>query len=116
MRAPKEQQPETKDDQITIPLSVRLPAKVAYELYLYAERMNTSAGKMLGSLLQDVLPAFEHPPTDYKVKVRMPQVYNAMKQADLLTAVNQRELEERILKRTEPGGQLGRPAKTRSVE
>jgi hypothetical protein len=116
MKTPPKQEPAPHDDHITIPLSVRLPAKTAVKLYLYSERMNTSAGKLLASLLDDVLPAFETPSTDFKVKLRLPQVYKAMQQADLLNAVNQREVEDRLIKRTEPGGQLGRPAKSRSIE
>ena len=99
------------DHDLTVPVSVRLPAKVAYLLYLYAERMNTSMGKLLTSILEDTLPTFEKDSRDFKVTVRIPQVYRAMEDAHLLNSVKTEELRERVLKRTEPGGLMGRPPK-----
>jgi hypothetical protein len=99
------------DPDVTVPVSVRLPAKVVCLLYLYAERMNTSMGKLLTSILEDTLPTFEKDSRDFKVTVRIPQVYRAMENAHLLSAVKIEELRERILKRTEPGGPMGRPPK-----
>jgi hypothetical protein len=101
---------------ITVPLSVRLPVKTAVQLYLYAERMNISAGKLLASLLEDVFHSFEQHSKDFTVRLRMPQVYRAMEEADLLNAINKREVEDRLLKRTEPSGPMGRPSKSRSVK
>lgn len=102
---------QSASQDIAIPISIRLPAKEAFALYLIAEEMNTSAGKLLASLLEDVLPAFHK--KDESVKLRIPVVYKAMRGAGLLRAVNQRDLEDRLLKRTEPGGPMGRPPKSR---
>lgn len=97
------------DLPLAIPISIRLPAKTAYLLYLYAEQMNTSAGKLLSSLLEDVLPAFES--GKFEVKLRVPQVYKAMENADLLGSVDPKELKERIFQRYEGTGPRGRPNK-----
>jgi hypothetical protein len=99
------------DPDLTVPVSLRLPAKLAYLLFLYAERMNTSAAKLVTSILQDTLPTFEKDSKDFKVTVRIPQVYRAMENAQLLNPVKIEELRERVLKRTEPGGPMGRPPK-----
>ena len=100
------------DPEQTVPVSVRLPAKVAYHLYLYAEQMNTSAAKIVTSVLEDALPAFEH---NHKndVRIRISQVYKAMYEAQLIMGVNEDDLRDRVLKRTEPGGPIGRPKKVR---
>jgi hypothetical protein len=100
------------DSALTIPVSVRLPARVAFELYLYAERMNTSAGKLLTSLLEDTLPAFKDG-KKFEVTLRVPQVYQAMERASLLNSVNPEELKERMLQRYEATGPRGRPRKVR---
>jgi hypothetical protein len=73
--------------------------------------MNTSAAKLVTSILQDTLPTFEKDSKDFKVTVRIPQVYRAMENAQLLNPVKIEELRERVLKRTEPGGPMGRPPK-----
>ncbi|MGA8657658.1 MAG: hypothetical protein WB586_16050 [Chthoniobacterales bacterium] len=98
------------DPALTIPVSVRVPARVAFQLYLYAESMNTSAGKLLTSLLEDTLPAFKES-RNFQVTLRVPQVYRAMEHANLLMAVNQQELKERMLQRAEGSGPRGRPRK-----
>ena len=110
----EQKQPEINDidSALTIPVSVRLPARVAFELYLYAERMNTSAGKLLTSLLEDTLPAFKDG-KKFEVTLRVPQVYQAMQRANLLTSVNPEELKERMLQRAEGSGPRGRPKKVR---
>jgi hypothetical protein len=109
-----DKQPEINDidPAVTIPVSVRLPAKTAYLLYLYSERMNTSAGKLLTSLLEDTLPAFTEA-KKFEVTLRVPQVYQAMQRANLLTSVNPEELKERMLQRYEGTGPRGRPRKVR---
>jgi len=114
-KTPEKIQPAADDfdSELTVPVSVRLPAKVAYLLYFYAERMNTSAAKLLTSILEDTLPTFEKDSKDFKVTVRIPQVYRAMENAQLLNSVKIEELRERVLKRTEPGGPMGRPPKGR---
>jgi hypothetical protein len=96
-------------DPVAIPVSVRLPTKTAFLLYLYSEQMSTSAGKLLSSLLEDVLPAFES--GNFEVKLRIPQVYKAMENADLLRSVDPEELKERMLQRYEGTGPRGRPKK-----
>jgi hypothetical protein len=100
------------DPDLTVPVSVRLPAKVAYHLYLYAEQMNTSAAKLLTSILEDTLPTFEDDGS-FDIKVRISQVYRAMANAHLTQSVNSQELRERVLSRAEPGGPMGRPRKIR---
>jgi hypothetical protein len=77
--------------------------------------MNTSIGKLLTSILEDTLPTFEKDSSDFKVTVRIPQVYRAMENAHLLNAVKIDELRERVLKRTEPGGPMGRPPRLRRI-
>lgn len=96
-------------DDVAIPISLRLPAKTAHLLYLYSEEMSTSAGKLLSSLLEDILPAFES--GKFEVKLRIPQVYKAMRHASLLRAVNPEELKQRLLQRYEGTGPRGRPKK-----
>jgi hypothetical protein len=109
-----DKQPEINDidPALTIPVSIRLPARVAFELYLYAESMNTSAGKLLTSLLQDTLPAFKDG-KKFEVTLRVPQVYQAMERANLLNSVNPEELKKRMLQRYEGTGPRGRPKKVR---
>jgi len=98
------------DPGLTVPVSVRLPAKLAYLLQLYTERMNTSSGKVVAAILEDALPAFSKRSKDsWTVTLRMPQVYHAMESANLLQSVNTRDLKERILTRGE--GPKGRPRK-----
>jgi hypothetical protein len=104
----------TAEDTIAIPMSIRLPAKEAYLLHLYAEQMGTSSGKMLTSILEDALPSFED--GEYKITLRMPQVYAAMRNAKLLHGVNEEYLKDRILKRADPGGDQGRPPKARRID
>jgi hypothetical protein len=94
------------DPNLTVPISVRIPIKLAFQLQLYSERMNTSTGKLMTSLLEDILPAFSF--SEYAVKLRAPQVYRAMENGSLLQSVNVRDLKERILKRGE--GPVGRPS------
>ena len=110
----EQKQPEINDidPALTIPVSVRLPARVAFQLYLYAERMNTSAGKLLTSLLEDTLPAFKES-KKFDVTLRVPQVYQAKQHANLLMSVNPEELKERMLQRAEGSGPRGRPRKVR---
>ena len=100
------------DPDLTVPVSVRLPAKVAYHLYFYAEQMNTSAAKLLTSILEDTLPTFKDDGS-FDVKVRISQVYRAMANAHLTQSVNSQELKERVLSRAEPGRPMGRPKKAR---
>ena len=97
------------DPAVSFPLSVRLSVRQIYLLTLYAERMNTSTAKLLQSILDDVLPAFSSQPTDGKVRVRLPQVYKAMGDGDLLQSVNPQEIKRRLLNKGE--GELGRPKK-----
>src|SRR5215469_18382082 len=96
---------KANEDQVAVPVSVRLPAGVAYKLYLYAEQMGTSAGKMLTEILTDCFPAFDE--SKNEVTLRVPQVYKAMSTAKLLRGVSENDLAERILKRSEPGGDMG---------
>ena len=110
--ADKEPEINDLDLPLGIAVSVRLPAKIAYLLYFYAERMNTSPGKLLTSLLEDALPAFtEAKKSD--VTLRVPQVYRAMQGADLLRSVNTEDLKKRMLQRYEGSGPRGRPRKVR---
>lgn len=102
------------DGDVAVPMSFRLPVKVATLLYKYATEMNTSSGKFLATLLEDALPAFED--GEPYITLRMVKVYQAMKGADLLRAVNTREIADRMLGRTDPNSeQQGRPAKKREV-
>ena len=110
--ADKEPEINDLDLPLGIPVSVRLPAKIAYLLYLYAERMNTSGAKLLASLLEDTLPAFTQG-KKFEVTLRVPQVYQAMQHANLLNPVNAEELKERMLQRYEGTGPRGRPRKVR---
>jgi hypothetical protein len=102
------------DPELTVPVSVRLPAKVAYLLYFYAEQMNTSAAKLVTSILEDTLPTFKDDGS-FDVKVRISQVYRAMLNAKIAQPVDIQELRERVLSRAEPGGPMGRPPKRRVV-
>jgi len=104
---------ELKADSPRVAVSLRLAPKEAYRLYLYAEQMQTSAGKLLGSLLEDVLPTFTEETNT--VTLRTPQLYKAMKASSLLRSVNTRNLEDRILKGMESGGPIGRPRKARTL-
>lgn len=95
------------DPNLTVPVSVRIPIRLAFQLQLYAERMNQSTGKIMTSILEDVLPAFNTGTA--QVTLRVPQVYRAMENGSLLQSVNVRDLKERILKRGE--GAVGRPSR-----
>lgn len=108
------EEPEVRDLDLPlgIPVSVRLPAKLALLLYLYAERMNTSAGKVLASLLEDTLPAFTDGES-FEVTLRLPQVYQAMERVNVLKSVDPEELKKRMLQRYEGTGPRGRPRKIR---
>jgi hypothetical protein len=97
------------DSSLTVPVSVRIPIKLAFQLQLYSERMNQSTGKIMTSILEDVLPAFSSDKPE--VKVRVPQVYRAMEDGSLLQSVNVRDLKERMLKRGE--GPIGRLKKSK---
>jgi hypothetical protein len=57
-KTPEKIQPAVDDfdPELTVPVSMRFPAKVAYLLYFYAERMNTSAAKLLTSILEEPCP------------------------------------------------------------
>jgi hypothetical protein len=108
------EEPELRDLDLPlgIPVSVRLPAKLALLLYLYAERMNTSAGKVLASLLEDTLPVFTDG-ENFGVTLRLPQVYQAMQRVNLLKSVDPEELKKRMVQRYEGTGPRGRPRKVR---
>ena len=98
------------DPAVTFPLSIRLPARQLYLLTLYSERMNTSTAKVISSILDDVLPTFSSPPKEGMVRIRLPQVYRATQDGDLLQSVNPQDVKRRILHKGE--GELGRPKKT----
>ena len=87
-----------------------MSARIIYLLSLYSERLNTSTAKVLTNILDDVLPAFENPPQDGMIKVRIPKAYEALKQRDLLQAVNAEDLKRRLLARGTR--KQGRPRKT----
>jgi hypothetical protein len=72
-------------------ISMRIPAEQAYLLQYYADRMNSSTGKILNPILEDVLPTFKKgaPP---QVTIRIPQVFHAMENADLLSYLGIRKL------------------------
>ena len=110
--ADKEPEINDLDLPLGIAVSVRLPAKTALRLYLYAERMNTSAGKLLTSLLEDTLPAFAEG-KKFDVTLRVPQVYQAMQHANLLKSVDPEDIKKRMLQRYEGAGPRGRPRKVR---
>jgi len=57
---------------LTVPVSVRIPIRLAFQLQLYSERMNQSTGKLMTSILEDVLPAFSIDKPD--VALRVPRV------------------------------------------
>jgi hypothetical protein len=101
------------ENTTTVPVSVRLPAGDAYKLYMYAEQMNTSPGKLLARLSDDIWPAFTG--EDDTVTLRASKVYKRMRNVNLLKSVNAEALKDRVVKRTEPGGKIGRPPKLRSV-
>lgn len=100
------------DPNQTVPISLRVPVKIAYLITLYSERMNTSTGKFLSSVLEDVMPAFSNPPKDGMVRIRIPSVYQAMQHGDLLQNVRPEDVKSRILHRGE-GQPTGRPTKRR---
>jgi hypothetical protein len=108
--ADKETEINDFDLPLGIPVSVRLPGKMAYLLYLYAERMNTSPGKLLTSLLEDILPAFTEDKKP-EVTLRVPKAYRIMQSANLLRPVNTEDLKKRMLQRYEGTGPRGRPKK-----
>lgn len=95
---------------VTVPVSLRLPADQVVRLMQYAEQMNTSMAKIVTSILEDCLPAFSGQEIS-KNAPRIAQVYHAMKTNDLLTTVSQEQVKDRVLQRTEPGGPMGRPSK-----
>jgi hypothetical protein len=86
------------DPLLTIPVSVRIPARLAYQLTLYSKQLNTSTGKIMASILEDVLPAFTEGQSG-GVRIRIAQAYIVMDGADLLQAVNVTDLKEALLKR-----------------
>ena len=85
------------DSSLTIPVSVRIPARLAYLLTLYSKQLNQSTGKIMTSILEDVLPAFTEGQSG--VRIRIAQAYVVMDGADLLQAVNVADLKEALLKR-----------------
>jgi hypothetical protein len=89
-----------------------VPAKVTFELYLYARGVDSPRWQVLTSLLEDTLPAFKES-KKFDVTLRVPQVYQAMQHANLLMSVNPEELKERMLQRAEGSGPRGRPRKVR---
>jgi hypothetical protein len=74
------------ENTTTVPVSVRLPAGDAYKLYLYAEQMNTSPGKLPARLLDDIWPAFAG--EDDTVTLLASKVYERMRNVNLLRSVN----------------------------
>ena len=80
---------------LTVAVSVRLPLELAVELNYYTERMNTSTGKVLTSMLEDILPSFkgeEH-------QLRLAKAYMVMEKADLLYPADKDQIRERFEKR-----------------
>jgi hypothetical protein len=88
--------PESGEEP-SVPVSIRLPWSVAYLLNLYAQELNLSAGKVLTSILEDVIPAFED--KNYKEALRIPQVYHLMKEGNLLRFVDPYDFGERMERR-----------------
>ena len=77
----------------TVPKTIRFPEQVAAQIDYLALRMNTTTGKLLLGILEDVLPMFLE---DRASELRQLKVYRAMRDNDLLTAVNWDELLEKI--------------------
>jgi len=78
----------------TVPKTIRFPEQVAAQIDYVALRMNTTTGKLLLGILEDVLPMFLE--GSERTELRQLKVYRAMRDNDLLTAVNWDELLERI--------------------
>jgi hypothetical protein len=98
-------------EQITIPISVRLPAEQAFWLYLYGAQMNKSPGRLLADILEEILP-FE---SQKALELKVSKMYSYMKEQDFLRSVNEQDLQDKLFKRTVSGGKVGRPQKLRSL-
>ena len=79
----------------TVPKTIRFPEDIAYQMDLYAARMNISVGRMLIAIMQDVLPLFEQDEITEK-PIRQVAVYQTMKKGKVLSPVDEDELIERI--------------------
>jgi len=81
----------------TVPKTIRFPEDIAYQMDLYAARMNISVGRMLIALMQDVLPLFEEEVVSgERPPLRQVAVYQTMKKGKVLSEVDEDELIERI--------------------
>lgn len=74
----------------------RTPISLNY----YAEQLNTSTGKELTSLLEDILPAFKG---EDERQLRLPKAYRVMKDADLLNPADKDQIKERFEKQRKNG-------------
>lgn len=79
----------------TVPKTIRFPEDIAYQMDLYAARMNISVGRMMIAILQDVLPLFEEDEVTER-PIRQVAVYQTMKKGKVLSPVDEDELIERI--------------------
>lgn len=79
----------------TVPKTIRFPEDIAYQMDLYAERMNISVGRMLIAIMRDILPLFEDEAASTG-PIRQVAVYQTMKKGKVLYEVDEGELFERI--------------------
>jgi hypothetical protein len=97
------------DKTLTFPLSARMSAQHILRLNILAAQMNTSTGKILTAILDDVLPLFDKE-DEATVAPKLVKLYHAMRDAGLLKAVNTEDEKRKLLARGE-GQPRGRPRK-----
>jgi uncharacterized protein YjgD (DUF1641 family) len=97
------------DKTLTFPLSARLSAEQILRLNVITAQMNTSTGKFLSAILEDVLPLFDKG-GDAPVTIRLAKLYKVMKDTDMLQAINVENEKRKLLARGE-GQPRGRPRK-----
>jgi hypothetical protein len=97
------------DKTLTFPLSARMSAQHILRLNILAAEMNTSTGKILTAILDDILPLFDKD-EETSVSPKLVKLYRAMREADLLQTVNTEDEKRKLLARGE-GQPRGRPRK-----
>lgn len=100
---------------IAVPVSIRVEASLVLKLYGYAEALGLSSGQLLNEILAQTFPVFEGS-EDFKAKLPIAHEYVWKKSEGYLRYVNWKELERKLLKRTVPGGPIGRPPKPRKTQ
>ena len=94
---------------LTFPASARLPAEQILQLDIIAEQMDTSTGKVLSTILEDILPLFD-PKNERASDLKIIQLYRAMRQIGILKSVNVEDKKRKLLGRG-PDRPRGRPKK-----